>query len=62
MLQAYSALPMNITSGITTIQGTAGRPIVNGAFMNRNTGTGSSFFSASARVSRVFRVRGRVER
>ena len=31
MLQAYSALPFNITSGVTTIQGTAGRPIVNGA-------------------------------
>ena len=28
MLQAYSALPFNITSGVTTIQGTAGRPIV----------------------------------
>ena len=26
MLQAYSALPFNITSGVTTIQGTAGRP------------------------------------
>ena len=31
MLQAYSALPFNITSGVTTIQGTPGRPIVNGA-------------------------------
>jgi hypothetical protein len=61
LIQAYSALPMNITSGITTIQGTAGRPLVNGAFINRNTGTGSSFVSASARVSRVFRVRGRVD-
>ena len=27
MLQAYSALPFNITSGVTTIQGTAGRQI-----------------------------------
>ena len=33
MLQAYSALPFNITSGVTTMQGTAGRPIVNGAFI-----------------------------
>ena len=31
MLQAYSALPFNITSGVTTIQGTAGRPIVDGS-------------------------------
>ena len=34
---------------------------MNGAFIARNAGTGSSFFSASARVGRVFRVRGRVE-
>ena len=61
MLQAYSALPMNITSGVTTIQATAGRPIVNGSFIERNAGTGSSFFNVSARVSRVFRVRDRVE-
>ena len=29
-LQAYSSLPFNILSGVNTIQGTAGRPIVNG--------------------------------
>jgi TonB dependent receptor len=61
MLQAYSALPMNITSGVTTIQGTAGRPIVNGAFIERNAGTGSSFFTVSARVSRIFRSSERVQ-
>ena len=38
MLQAYSRLPLNITSGVTTIQGTAGRPIVDGAFIPRNAG------------------------
>src|SRR4029079_17581406 len=38
MLQAYSALPFNITSGVTTIQGTPGRPIVNGTFIERNAG------------------------
>jgi len=32
-VQAYSALPLNITSGVTTIQGTAGRPIVDGEFI-----------------------------
>ena len=61
MLQAYSALPFNITSGVTTIQGTAGRPIVNGAFIERNAGIGSDFFTLSARLSRAFRVAGRVE-
>jgi len=61
MLQAYSALPFNIASGITTIQGTAGRPTVDGAFIERNGGIGSDFFSLSARLSRAFRVRGRVE-
>ena len=40
MLQAYSALPFNITSGVTTMQGTAGRPIVNGEFIARNAGVG----------------------
>ena len=38
VLQAYSALPFNITSGVTTIQGTAGRPIVDGQFIERNAG------------------------
>src|SRR4029079_933077 len=36
MLQYYSALPLNIVTGTTTIQGTAARPLVNGAFLNRN--------------------------
>jgi hypothetical protein len=61
MLQAYSALPFNITSGVTTVQGTAGRPVVDGAFIDRNAGVGSDFLSLNARVSRVVRVRGRVE-
>ncbi|MGH9142479.1 MAG: TonB-dependent receptor plug domain-containing protein, partial [Vicinamibacterales bacterium] len=57
-LQAYSALPFNITSGVTTVQGTAGRPIVNGAFIDRNAGIGSDFFTISLRVSRAFRIAG----
>ena len=56
MLQSYSALPFNITSGVTTVQGTAGRPIVNGAFIARNAGEGSDFFSLSVRASRTFPV------
>jgi len=58
MLQAYSALPFNITSGVTTVQGTAGRPIVNGSFIERNAGVGSDFFTLSLRVSRAFRIVG----
>ena len=60
MLQAYSALPFNITSGVTTVQGTAGRPIVDGEFIPRNAGIGSDFFSMSLRVSRTFPIAGRV--
>ena len=60
MVQASSALPFNITSGVTTIQGTAGRPIVGGEFIERNAGVGSEFFNISARLSRVVRVAGRV--
>jgi hypothetical protein len=56
MLQAYSKLPYNITSGVTTIQGTAGQPIVDGAFIARNAGIGSDFFSMSLRLSRAFAV------
>jgi hypothetical protein len=60
LIQAYSALPLNITSGITTIQGTAGRPIVNGAFIARNAGEGPDLFSVSARVSRTLRLAPRL--
>lgn len=58
MLQAYSAPPFNITSGVTTIQGTAGRPVVNGEFIPRNAGVGDEFFSTSLRISRAFRLAG----
>lgn len=54
MLQTYSALPVNMTSGVTTVQGTAGRPIVDGAFITRNSGVGSDFFTVSVRLSRSF--------
>jgi hypothetical protein len=60
LVQAYSALPLNITSGVTTIQGTAGRPLVNGAFIPRNAGVGSDFFNLNVRVSRTVRVATRL--
>ena len=61
MVQAYSAPPFNITSGVTTIQGTAGRPIVDGEFIERNAGEGTAFFSLGARVSRSFRITSRLQ-
>jgi outer membrane receptor for Fe3+-dicitrate len=60
LVQAYSALPFNITSGVTTLQSTTGRPMVNGAFIPRNAGIGPDFFTASLRLSRAFTLRDRV--
>ena len=60
MLQYYSRLPLNITSGLTTIQGAAARPTVNGAFISRNAGIGNDYFSLSARLSRTFVVTERL--
>lgn len=60
LLQYYSAFPLNITSGVTTIQGTAGRPIVNGGFIGRNIGTGNDFFGVNARLSRSFQLTERL--
>jgi hypothetical protein len=59
LLQSYSSLPLNITSGVTAVQATAGRPIVNGAFIERNAGEGPDFFSLSARLSRRFHLGSR---
>ncbi len=60
MLQYYSALPFNVTSGVTTLQGTAGRPLVDGAFLARNAGIGPDFLTLNARLSRTFRIGERV--
>ncbi len=60
LLQAYSAAPFNITSGATTVQGTAGRPLVDGQFIARNSGVGDAFFSMGLRLSRVLHVTGAV--
>ena len=56
MFQYYSALPFNITTGSSTIQGTSARPMVNGAFISRNAGVRFDFVSLGARLSRTFRV------
>jgi hypothetical protein len=59
-LQYYSALPLNLTTGVTTVQGTTGRPIAGGDFIGRNIGIGNDFFSVNARASRTFALGERV--
>jgi len=68
MLQYYSALPFNITSGVVTLQGPTGRPLAGGTtasanfdertvtFIPRNAGVASDFFTVNVRASRAFRV------
>ncbi len=56
LVQYYSALPFNITTGANTIQGTAARPTIDGVFIPRNSGEGSPFSTVSLRVSRAVRV------
>ncbi|MEP6914549.1 MAG: TonB-dependent receptor [Acidobacteriota bacterium] len=72
MLQYYSAVPFNITSGVANLQGTTSRPLADGAtapagfdvravsFLPRNAGSGSDFFSLNVRLSRAFRIIGGV--
>lgn len=54
MMQYYSALPFNITTGANTIQGTAARPTINGVFISRNFGKGFNYLNLSTRLSRTF--------
>lgn len=61
MLQYYSALPLNTTTGSNTIQGTAARPTVNGLFIDRNVRTGADFLNVNVRLSRVFRLTERLK-
>jgi len=68
MLQYYSALPFNIISGVTSLQGTTGRPLADGEptapnfdvravnFIPRNAGKGSDFFRMNLRLSRAFPI------
>jgi len=51
---AYSPLPFNITTGASTIQGTGGRPMVNGTAINRNAGEGHAILNTNLRLSRTF--------
>jgi hypothetical protein len=70
LVQYYSSLPFNITSGVPNLQGSTSRPLAGGAtapanfdvravrFIPRNAGTGSDFFTLNLRVDRGFHVRG----
>lgn len=54
LMQYYSPLPFNITTGANTIQGTSARPTIDGFFIGRNTGNGFDFLNTSARLSRAW--------
>lgn len=56
ILQYYSSLPFNITTGANTIQGTTARAAVGGVFIPRNAGSGFDLFNLSARLSRTFAI------
>lgn len=68
IVQYYSPLPLNITSGIVSLQGTTARPLANGGvtspnfdvrsvtFIRRNAGIGNNFFTLNLRLSRVFQI------
>ena len=60
MMQYYSPLPFNITTGANTVQGTSARPTINGVFINRNAGHGFDFFNLNARLSRSFHLTERL--
>ena len=59
LVQYYSPLPFTITTGANTVQGTAARPTVDGAFIGRNTGVGGDFSTVNLRVSRALRAGAR---
>jgi hypothetical protein len=66
ILQYYSALPFNVTTGASSVQGTTMRPcvigIINctqvlpGTVIGRNTGVGFDSFTLNARLSRTVRL------
>jgi outer membrane receptor protein involved in Fe transport len=60
-LTAYSPLPFNITTGANTIQGTAARPTINGAYINRNAGESFATLNMNMRLSRTFKITERMK-
>lgn len=74
ILQYYSRLPFNITTGANTLQQTTARPCiaafygsvacsegVKGTVIGRNAGTGFDYFSLNPRLSRTFPLTERVK-
>ena len=60
-MQSYSALPFNVTTGATTVQGTAARPMVNGRFIERNAASGFDRFQLNLRVSKSLSLAERIK-
>jgi hypothetical protein len=60
LVQYYSSVPLNITTGSTTVQGTAARPMMNGVYIGRNVGSGPGFFNLGGRLSRNFQISDRL--
>ncbi|MEO6922908.1 MAG: TonB-dependent receptor, partial [Bryocella sp.] len=75
ILQYYSRLPFNITTGTSTLQQTTQRPCtlgltlvgtnpcteaLRGAVIGRNAGVGFAYFSLNARLSRTFALTQRL--
>ncbi|HTD97607.1 MAG TPA: carboxypeptidase regulatory-like domain-containing protein [Edaphobacter sp.] len=70
ILQYYSPLPFNVTTGSNSIQGTTLRPcvpgiatctqVLPGTVIGRNTGVGFDSFNLNARLSRTFPLGERV--
>jgi hypothetical protein len=56
VVQYYSGVPFTVTSGVTTVFGTTGRPLVDDEFIGRNTGRRAPFSSVGLRVARTFAV------
>ena len=76
ILQYYSSLPFNITTGANTKQATSQRPCtagytligtnpctegLAGAVIGRNAGRGFDFFTLNARLSRTFPLTERIK-
>jgi hypothetical protein len=74
ILQYYSRLPFNITTGANTLQQTTARPCIvaffgttacssgmKGAVIGRNTGIGFDSFNLNARLSRSFSITERIK-
>lgn len=55
VVQYYSALPLNVTTGQTTLQGTSARPLQSdGNYIPRNSAEGFGSVALNTRLSRTF--------